>query len=72
MDIFLRIESIEFSDKLDAEHKIMSLKKKKLKELNGHLLRCKMSQKKNFFFEKITGDSVLDILILRHDQPRDQ
>ena len=54
MDIFLRIESIEFSDKLDAEHKIMSLKKK-LKELNGHLLRCKMSQKKNFFFEKITG-----------------
>lgn len=29
MDIFLRIESIEFSDKLDAEHKIMSLKKKK-------------------------------------------
>lgn len=31
MDIFLRIESIEFSDKLDAEHKIMSLKKKKKK-----------------------------------------
>ena len=32
MDIFLRIESIEFSDKLDAEHKIMSLKKKKKTE----------------------------------------